>query len=48
MQKIGLVTDEAADLLTELVEKYQIEVVPAKLDWTELDKMPGENTFRWN
>jgi DegV family protein with EDD domain len=46
MQKIGLVVDEAADLPKELTEKYQIEVTPLKMDWPDLERFPGENTFQ--
>lgn len=46
MEKIGIITDEAADLPRELVEKYQIGVVSVKLDWPEIENLPGENTFQ--
>jgi len=46
MQKIGLVIDEGADLPKELIEKYQIEVVPLKMEWPEIENLPGENTFQ--
>lgn len=46
MLKIGLVTDEGADLLQEIIEKYQIAVVPVKMDWPEIEEIPGENTFQ--
>lgn len=46
MEKIGIVTDEAADLPQEIVEKYKIAIVPVKLDWPEIENLPGENTFQ--
>jgi DegV family protein with EDD domain len=46
MEKIGIVTDEAADLPKDIVEKYQIAIVPVKLDWPEIENLPGENTFQ--
>jgi len=46
MNKIGLVTDEGADLTKEIIEEHQIAVVPVKMDWPEIEKIPGENTFQ--
>ncbi|PIW35171.1 MAG: hypothetical protein COW25_00810 [Candidatus Nealsonbacteria bacterium CG15_BIG_FIL_POST_REV_8_21_14_020_37_12] len=46
MNKIGLVVDEAADLPKEIIEKYQMAVVPVKMDWPDLENLPGENTFQ--
>ena len=46
MEKIGLVTEEAADLTQEIIEKNQIAIVPVKLDWPEIKDLPGENTFQ--
>lgn len=46
MEKIGIITDEAADLPKDIVEKHQIAIVPVKLDWPELESFPGENTFQ--
>ena len=46
MKKIGLVVDEAADLPKEIIEKYQMAVVPVKMDWPDLENLPGENTFQ--
>ena len=46
MRKIGIVTEEAADLPPDIIEKHQIAIVPVKLDWPDLEKMPGENTFQ--
>jgi len=46
MKKIGIVVEEAVDLPQETIEKYKIELVPVKLDWPDLENMPGENTFQ--
>jgi len=46
MEKIGIVTEEAVDFPQEIIEKYQIAIVPVKLFWPELEEMPGENTFQ--
>jgi DegV family protein with EDD domain len=46
MEKIGIVTDEAADLPREIIERYKIAIVQVKLDWPELESLPGENTFQ--
>lgn len=43
---IGIVVDEAADLPQELIDKYQIGIVPLKADWPEVMSLPGENTFQ--
>lgn len=46
MEKIGIISDEAADLPKEIIEKHQIAIVPVKLDWPEIENVPGENTFQ--
>jgi len=46
MKKIGLVTEEGADLPQEIIEKYQIAVAPIKMDWPEIENLPGKNTFQ--
>ncbi len=46
MNKIGLVVDEGADLPREIVEKHQMAVVPVKMDWPDLENLPGGNTFQ--
>ena len=46
MEKIGIVTEEAADLPREIIEKYQIAIVPVKLFWPEIENLPGANTFQ--
>ena len=46
MEKIGIVTEEATDLPREIIEKYQIAIVPVKLFWPEIENLPGENTFQ--
>ena len=45
-QKIGLATEQAADLTPELIDKLQISIAEVQLLWPELDKMPGNNTFQ--
>ncbi len=45
MKKIGIVVDAAVDLPQEIIEKHQIALVPVKMDWPDLENMPGENTF---
>lgn len=46
MKKIGLVVDEGADLPEEIIKRCQIKVVHFKMDWPEIEKLPGENTFQ--
>jgi len=46
MEKIGIVTEEATDLPREIIEKYQIAIVPVKLFWPEIENLPGKNTFQ--
>lgn len=46
MQKIGLIIDEGADLPKEIIEKYQIGVVHFKMEWPDLEPLPGENTLQ--
>lgn len=43
---IGIVTEDVSALLPKIIERYKIEIVPVKLDWPEIDKMPGENIFQ--
>ena len=45
-RRIGLVIDEASDLPKDLVEKNQIATVPVKMDWPDVEELPGENTFQ--
>jgi len=45
MKKIGIVVDAAVDLPQEMIEKHQIALVPVKMDWPDLEKMTGKNTF---
>jgi DegV family protein with EDD domain len=44
-QKIGLIADGVADLPAELTQRFQIEVVPVKMDWPELESVSGDNIF---
>ncbi len=46
MRKIGIVTEEAADLPQKIIKKYKIGIVPVKLDWPEIENLPGESTFQ--
>jgi len=46
MEKIGIVTDVAADLPQEIIKKYRLAVVPIKLHWPEIENLPGNNTFQ--
>ena len=43
---VGLVVDERADLPKEIIEKNQIATVPIKMDWPDIENLPGENTFQ--
>ena len=43
---IGVVTDEVADLTQKIVERYQIKVVPYKIDWPEGRNLPGGNIYQ--
>jgi len=46
MEKIGLVAEATTDLPEPIIKKHKIAVVPVKLDWPELEGIPGENTFQ--
>jgi len=46
MDSIGIITEETADLLPEIVEEHQIATVPVILNWPEIEKLPGDNTFQ--
>ena len=46
MQKIGIVTEDVTILLSEIVERYQIEIVYAKYDWPPEKDLPGENIYQ--
>jgi len=43
---VGLVIDEGADLPQEIIEKYQMAAAPIKMDWPEIENLPGKNTFQ--
>jgi len=43
---IGIVTDEAADLTQKIIERYQIEIIPYKIDWPEGRDLPGGNIYQ--
>jgi DegV family protein with EDD domain len=46
MDTIGIITEETADLPLEIIERHQIAIVPAILNWPEIEELPGENTFQ--
>ncbi len=46
LKQIGLVVDEGADLTREIIEENQIETVPLKADWPEVQNFPGQNIFQ--
>jgi len=46
MRKIGLIVDETASLPKEIIEKYEMVIVPYLVDWREGDNLPGENLFQ--
>jgi len=43
---IGIVTEDVAALLPKILERYQIELAFAILDWPEMEKIPGENIWK--
>lgn len=43
---IGIITDETADLTPKIIERYQIEVVPCKVDWPESKRLKGKNIYQ--
>jgi DegV family protein with EDD domain len=43
---IGIVADEACDLTKELIDKYQIGIVPLNVSWPEIENIPGDNIFQ--
>ena len=43
---IGVIVDEAADLTREIIEKYNIGVVPLSVHWPEIENIPGENIYQ--
>lgn len=43
---IGIVVENIVDLPEKILEKYQIETVPAILDWPEVVNLPGENIYQ--
>ena len=46
LKNIGLITDEGADLTPEIIEKYQIAIVPLKVIWpSEIENLPGPTIF---
>lgn len=43
---IGIVTEDLSSLLPKIIERYQIELAPAILDWPDLQNIPGENIYQ--
>ncbi|XOA42731.1 MAG: DegV family protein [Candidatus Nealsonbacteria bacterium] len=43
---IGIITDEIADLTPKIIERYQIEVIPCKVDWPESKRLGGKNIYQ--
>ena len=43
---IGVVTDDTSCLSPKILERYQVEVVSTKLDWPELEKIPGRDIYQ--
>jgi DegV family protein with EDD domain len=46
MEKIGLVTEQGADLPKDLIEECQIVLAIVKLYWPDVENLPGENIFQ--
>ncbi|MDD5552206.1 MAG: DegV family protein [Candidatus Pacebacteria bacterium] len=46
MKKIGIVTDEVGDIDKEIARKHKIAIASAKMDWPDIENLPGENTFQ--
>jgi DegV family protein with EDD domain len=46
MENIGIVTESTVDLPLDIIEKNKIAIVPVKLDWPDVEALPGENTFQ--
>lgn len=40
---IGIITEDAVDLPSKVLERYQIETAPIVLNWPEGESLPGEN-----
>ena len=43
---IGIITDELADLTQKITERYQISVIPHKINWPDGDSLPGKNIYQ--
>jgi DegV family protein with EDD domain len=43
---MGLVVEDAADLPEKVLEKYQVEITPAILDWPEGERLSGGNIYQ--
>lgn len=43
---IGLVVDGGVDFPEEIIGRHQVEVVPLRMDWPDIENLPGENIFQ--
>ncbi|HEX67670.1 MAG TPA: DegV family EDD domain-containing protein [bacterium] len=43
---IGIVTENLASLLPEILGKYSIELVEAKFNWPEIEELPGKSIYQ--
>lgn len=43
---IGIIVDSGADIPEEIIKKYEIEVVPLKVDWSGIDNLSGQNVYQ--
>ena len=46
MHRIGIVTEETADLPPEIIDRHGIAIVPVVLTWPDLAAQPGDNSFQ--
>jgi len=45
-KSIGIVTEDTADLPQKIIEKYQIEMISCKLDWSGGENLPGGDIYQ--
>ena len=43
---IGIITDELADLTQKIAERYQISVIPHRVNWPESESLSGKNIYQ--
>jgi len=46
MPKIGIVVDEGAGLPHDFAQANEVEVVRGRVEWPELESLPGENVYQ--